>query len=228
LPRIIRKKIRRLAGFSNRFAPFNVGVKEMRLALVVITALLQLQDAGVQVPAKVLEDYAGTYQTGPLWLVFTVEDGHLTSQFPGSPKFPLPARSETRFIIPGANADIEFVRDGKGAVTHLLLHQNGTHQIIKRVPERKQIAVPQQVLQTYAGRYDLPRPGFGFLITVDGSGQLIAESIGQFKYPMFAESETSFFFKNVNAQIEFRKNAEGRVTALVLHRDSVEETADRK
>src|SRR5262249_54974522 len=133
-------------------------------------------------------------------------------------KFPLPARSETRFIIPGANADIEFVRDGKGAVTLLLLHQNGTHQIIKRVPQRKQIAVPQQVLQTYAGRYDLPRSGFGFVITIDGGGQLIAESIGQFKYPLFAESDTSFFFKDVNAQIEFRKSADGRVTRLVLHR----------
>jgi hypothetical protein len=199
----------------------------MRLALVVLAALLRLQGAGVQVPAKVLEAYAGTYQTGPLWLVFTVEDGHLTGQLPGSPRFPLPARSETRFGLPGANADIEFVRDGKGAITHLLLHQNGTHQIIKRVPERKQIAVPQQVLQTYAGRYDLPRAGFGFVITVDGGGQLMVESIGQFKYPVFAESETSFFFKDVNAQIEFRKNAGGRVTSLVLHRDSVEETAER-
>jgi hypothetical protein len=228
LPRIIRKNIRGLAGFSNPFAPFNVGVKQMRLALVVIAALLRLQGAGVQVPAKVLEDYAGTYQTGPLWLVFTIEEGHLTGRLGGSPKFPLPARTETRFVVPGANADIEFVRDGKGAVMHLLLHQNGTHQIIKRVPERKQIAVPQQVLQTYAGRYDLPRSGFGFVISVDGGGQLIAESIGQFKYPLFAESETSFFFKDVNAQINFRKNAEGRVTSLVLHRDSVEETAERK
>src|SRR5262249_41756721 len=199
----------------------------MRLALVVMAALLRLQGAGVQVPAKVLEDYAGTYQTGPLWLVFTVEDGHLTSQLPGSPKFPLPARSETRFVVPGAGAEIEFAPNGKGFVTHLLLHQNGTHQIIKRVSERKRIAVPQQVLQTYAGRYDLPRSGFGFVITVDGGGQLIAESIGQFKYPLFAESETSFFFKDVNAQIEFRKNATGRVTSLVLHRDSVEETAER-
>jgi hypothetical protein len=209
-----------------------MGVKQMHLALVLIAALLRVQGPGlqsptVQVPAKVLEDYSGSYQTGPVWLVFTVEDSHLTVQLSGSPKFSLPARSETRFVLPGANADVEFVRDGKGSVTHLLLHQNGTHQVIKRVPVRKQIAVPQQVLQTYAGRYALPRAGFGFVITVDG-GQLIAESIGQFKYPLFAESETSFFFKDVNAQIEFRKNAEGHVTSLVLHRDSVEETAERK
>src|SRR5690242_2783989 len=198
----------------------------MHLVLVVIAALLRLQGPGVQgpgvqVPAKVLEDYAGSYQTGPVWLVFTVEDSHLMAQFSGSPKFSVPARTETRFVIPGANADVEFVRNGKGSVTHVLLHQNGTHQVIKRVPVRKQIEVPRQVLQTYAGRYDLPRPGFGFVITVDGGGQLIAESLGQFKYPLFAESETSFFFKDVNAQIEFRKNAEGRVTSLVLHRDSV-------
>ena len=51
----------------------------------------------------------------------------------------------------------------------------------------------------------------------------MAESVGQFKYPLFAESETSFFFKDLDAQIEFAKDANGGITHLVLHRGSVQE-----
>ena len=54
------------------------------------------------------------------------------------------------------------------------------------------------------------------------------ESIGQFKYPLFAESETHFFFKDVEAEIEFPANAKGEFAQLVLHRGSVHETATRK
>jgi len=37
--------------------------------------------------------------------------------------------------------------------------------------------------------------------------------------PMFAESETMFFLKLVDAQIEFVKNEKGEVTNLVLHQN---------
>ncbi len=43
------------------------------------------------------------------------------------------------------------------------------------------------------------------------------QATGQPKRPIFAESETMFFLKAVDAQIEFFKNAKGEVTHLVLH-----------
>jgi len=201
---------------------------QLRLAFVVVAALLRLQESSVAVPAKVLEDYAGTYKLGQLSLVVTVEDNRLMFEAPGIPKFSMPARSETKFFVPGASAEIEFVRGDDGVVTHLLLVQNGRPQRAQRVKEPKQIAVPQNTLQEYAGRYALPRSGFEFVITVEGGGRLMAESVGQFKYPLFAETETHFFFRHVAAEIEFRKDAEGRVTSLILHRGSIEEKAERK
>jgi len=201
---------------------------QLRLAFVVVAALLRLQEASVAVPSKVLEEYAGTYKIGQLSLVITVEDGRLMGEAPGVQKFPMPARSETRFYVAPASLEIEFVRGDDGAVTHALLHQNGRQQRAPRLKERKQIAVPEDILQEYAGRYALPRSGFEFVITVESGGRLMAESVGQFKYPVFAETETHFFFKHVTAEIEFRKDAEGRVASLTLRRGAIEETAARK
>jgi hypothetical protein len=230
------EKVSLLAGFSGDFAPFSLEEKsqprgiphmQLRLALVLV-ALLRLQDGGVEVPAKVLEEYAGTYGLSPTRALFvTVQEGHLFGQATGTSKFPMPARSQTKFAVPPVSAEIEFLRDESGAVTKLLFRQGGRDQIVQRLYERKQVALPEQALQRYAGRYGLPRPGFEFVINV-GEGHLIAESIGQFRYPLFAESETNFFFKDIDAQIEFRKDAGGRVTSLILHRGSVTETAERK
>jgi hypothetical protein len=201
---------------------------QLGIAFVVVATLLGLQEGGVTVPAKVLEEYAGTYKLGQESLVITVEDGRLMGEAPGIPKFSMPARSQTKFFIPPASAEIEFVRGDDGVVTHFLLLQNGRQQRVQRLKERKQIALAENILQEYAGRYALPRSGFEFVITVEGESRLMAESVGQFKYPLFAETETHFFFKHVGAEIEFRKDAEGRVTSLILHRGSVEERAERK
>jgi hypothetical protein len=200
---------------------------QLRLAFMIVAALLGLQEDGVVVPTKVLDDYAGTYKIGQQSLVITVENGRLMGEAPGAGKFSIPARSETRFFIPPASADIEFVRGDDGVVTHLLLIQNGRQQRVQRLKERKQITVPQNVLQGYAGRYALARSGFEFIVTVEG-GRLMAESVGQFKYPLFAETETHFFFKHVAAEIDFLKDAEGRVTSLTFRRGSLEEKAERK
>jgi serine-type D-Ala-D-Ala carboxypeptidase/endopeptidase len=201
---------------------------QLRFAFVVVAALLRLQESSVAVPAKVLEEYAGTYKLGQLMLVVTVEGDRLMAEAQGIPKFAMPARSQTKFFVPPASAEIEFVRGDDGAVTHLFLLQNGRQQRAQRLKEPKQIAVAENILQEYAGRYALPRSGFEFVITAEGGGRLMAESVGQFKYPLFADTETHFFFRHVAAEIEFRKDAQGRVTSLVLHRGAIEEIAERK
>ena len=53
-------------------------------------------------------------------------------------------------------------------------------------------------------------------MTVQG-GQLMTQATGQPKFPMFAESETNFFLKVVEAEVEFFKDEKGEVTHLVLH-----------
>jgi Domain of unknown function (DUF3471) len=61
----------------------------------------------------------------PFSIVMTVEDGQLMTQATRQPKFPLFAESDTKFFLKVVDAQVEFFRDEKGAVTHLVLHQGG-------------------------------------------------------------------------------------------------------
>jgi hypothetical protein len=81
--------------------------------------------------------------------------------------------------------------------------------------ERKEVAVSPAILAKYVGVYELV-PGFAITMTVEG-GQLMTQATGQPKFPMFAESETNFFLKVVEAEVEFFKDEKGEVTYLVLH-----------
>jgi CubicO group peptidase (beta-lactamase class C family) len=92
--------------------------------------------------------------------------------------------------------------------------------------ERKELTVPPATLAQYAGVYALT-PTVNMTITLEGS-QLFAVLTGQPKVPMFPESESSFFLKIVDAQIEFVKDAAGNVSHLVLHQAGRDAKATRK
>ncbi len=81
--------------------------------------------------------------------------------------------------------------------------------------ERKEITVSPAILEKYVGTYQLT-PTFDIAVTLE-NGQLITQATGQGKLPMFAESETKFFLKVVDAEVEFFKNDKGEVTYLILH-----------
>ncbi len=92
--------------------------------------------------------------------------------------------------------------------------------------ERKEVAVSPAILQTYVGTYELA-PGFDIVMTVEG-GQLMTQATGQPKFPVFAESETKFFLKLVDAQLEFVKNDKGEVTHVILHQGGRDAKAPKK
>ena len=92
--------------------------------------------------------------------------------------------------------------------------------------ERTEIALPQEVLQRYAGSYAF-RPGVEMVVTVE-EGRLMTQLGPQQKVPVFAESATVFFAKVVDAQIEFTTDATGRVTALILRQGPANIEAPRK
>jgi D-alanyl-D-alanine-carboxypeptidase/D-alanyl-D-alanine-endopeptidase len=81
---------------------------------------------------------------------------------------------------------------------------------------RKEISVAPAVLDAYVGEYQLT-PTFAITVTRDG-GSLFVQATGQGKLPIYAESETEFFMKVVDAQISFVKE-NGQVTSLVLHQN---------
>ncbi len=183
----------------------------------------------VSVASAVLAGYVGTYELGPnINMMITVENGQLISQVSGQRKVPLFAESDTKFFPKVVDAEIEFGKDDKGP--YLILHQGGRDTKAPRtsetVAERKAITVPRTVLAQYPGTYEL-RPGFDLVITLEGD-QLFSQATGQGKFPLFAESETRFFLKVVDAQVEFFKDDKGAVSHLVLHQGVAEIKAPRK
>jgi hypothetical protein len=86
--------------------------------------------------------------------------------------------------------------------------------------ERKEITLPPEALQKYVGSYELtyPNRSVPFVITLE-NGKLLAQLGQQRKLPIFPESETLFFYKAADAQLEFIKNGKGEITGLVLHQN---------
>ena len=185
----------------------------------------------ISVAPKILEQFVGTYQLAPkVNMMITIESGQLISQVSGQGKVPLFATSETKFFPKVVDAEIEFGKDDKGAVTHLVLHQGGRDTKASRtsdkVVEHKEIAVSSTILAQYPGTYEL-RPGFDLVITLEGN-QLVSQATGQTKIPLYAESETKFFPKVMDAEIEFLKDNKGTVTHLMLRQGAMETKAPRK
>jgi CubicO group peptidase (beta-lactamase class C family) len=203
----------------------------VKLAAVALGAQVTLpsERKEITVAPKILEQYVGTYEMAPkINMMVTLDKGQLTTQMSGQGKIPLFAISETRFFTKLVDAEVEFGKDDKDP--YLVLHQNGRDMKAPRtsatVLERKEIAVSPKILAQYTGTYEL-RPGFDLVITLEGD-QLMSQATGQGKLPIFAESETKFFYKAVDAQIEFSKDDKGAVSSLNFHQGAFETKAPRK
>jgi hypothetical protein len=183
----------------------------------------------ITVPANILSKYIGTYQMAPgVNMMIRLVGDQLTVQLSGQGQIPLFPESETMFFPKVVDAEVEFGTDDKGA--YLILHQNGSDQKAPRtsdtVAEKKEIAVSSKILSQYVGTYEL-QPGFDMVVTLEGD-QLVTQATGQGKLPIFAESETKFFPKAIDAEIDFLRDEKGAVMYLVLHQGPVEIKARRK
>lgn len=81
----------------------------------------------------------------------------------------------------------------------------------------RDVPVKPEILAEYAGTYGL-FGGFKLTVTVE-RGRLMVQATGQEKLPVFAKSETEFFYKVVDARITFERDKDGKVTRLVLHQN---------
>jgi CubicO group peptidase (beta-lactamase class C family) len=88
--------------------------------------------------------------------------------------------------------------------------------------ERTEIALPAATLSKYVGAYELS-PAAIMTITLEGD-RLMAQLTGQGKNQIFAQSETLFFLKVIDAQLEFAPDA----SSLVLHQNGRDQKASRR
>jgi CubicO group peptidase (beta-lactamase class C family) len=132
--------------------------------------------------------------------------------------------------IEGFNTQLSFYPDDKLVVV-VLANLNGPFaaqiaanlasvahgEKVVLTSERKEITVSPKVLAQYVGTYELT-PNFSITVTLEND-HLMTQATNQQKLPLFAESETLFFLKVVDAQVEFVKDGKGQVASLVLHQN---------
>jgi CubicO group peptidase (beta-lactamase class C family) len=141
--------------------------------------------------------------------------------------------------IEGFNTELDYYPDDKLTVV-VLANLNGqapgeiatklaaaAHgEQVTFTSERKEVSVPEAVLRKYVGTYQI-QPGVDVTMTLDG-GQFMTQLTGQPKFPVYAESETKFFLKVVDAEIEFFPNNKGEATQLVIHQGGQDVKAIKK
>jgi hypothetical protein len=93
--------------------------------------------------------------------------------------------------------------------------------------QRTVIDVPAATLQSYAGVYALDTaPDFKITATFENGG-LFVQATGQGKLPVFPESETTVFYKVVDAQITFSPAIDGKPAFLTLHQGGANQKASK-
>ena len=100
----------------------------------------------------------------------------------------------------------------------------GRHILESRYPvstvrEHKEVPVDAAVLERYVGEYEMT-PAFKITVTREGA-RLFVQATGQPRLEIFAESETEFFLKAVDARITFLKDG------LMLHQNGVDQKATK-
>jgi CubicO group peptidase (beta-lactamase class C family) len=184
--------------------------------------LAEPERKAVGLAAKDLDPLTGVYVGERKQEFYISRDGNkLFAQRQGGVKSELLAASAAEFFTGDNPARILAVKDAAGNVTKLRIESRiGPAQVYIKTarpipPPRKEAAVDPKVFDRLTGDYELAPD---FLITILRRGdKLISQATGQPEIELFPESETKFFLKVVDAQVDFVIDAAGRVTGLVLH-----------
>ena len=187
----------------------------------------------VTLPEKDIEALVGVYENADGQARYITREGNkVFSQRAGGAKHEILAASPDEFFFADTPTRVRIVKNAEGTITALRLQARiGPAEILTKTAkpfpaEKKEIAVDPKILDLFVGEYELA-PGFTIVIRNEG-GRLVSEATGQPIVELFAESETTFFLKDVDAQVEFIRDAEGRVTSLVLSQGGQKMNAPKK
>ena len=163
--------------------------------------------------------FAGIYDFDGVKRTVRFEKGTLSAQREGGPELALVPVAKDEFVAEKAFARLTFRTAPSGAVESVVFLSRGQPaQTGKRVaeapPARNEVTLVPEKLDRLLGVYEL-EPGFRFTITREGT-HLFMQATGQGPAEAFAASETKFFFKVVDATIEFTIGGDGRASTLTL------------
>jgi D-alanyl-D-alanine-carboxypeptidase/D-alanyl-D-alanine-endopeptidase len=190
-----------------------------------------------------LDSYVGMYEAKAAGLTFAITHvgESLKVQLTGQPAIRMYSSAKDAFYLREVDAQVSFVRAADGSVDGLVLHQGGQDVTAARTsavattptsaptlapsaaPSVAAISLDAAALEAYVGTYVSPQ-GLSFVVTRSGT-QLMVQLTGQPSAAVYPTTKDSFAYRVVNAQIDFQRDASGKVATLVLHQNGNDITA---
>ncbi|MBU0494397.1 MAG: serine hydrolase [Chloroflexi bacterium] len=196
-----------------RFAAANLGLYQTDL----YPALKRAQQARADT------DQPGG-QIGLGWQIGTIGDIQIVGHDGGTGGY----RSSCN-LAPSRNAGVVVLSNSNYGIGGVSIGYIGVHVLAPQVAlprVRKPIPVAPSVLAAYVGTYEQPDLELVLDVTVE-NGTLMIQARDKTRYPIYPESETEFFYKDMDVQITFQKDDQGSVVALVMHAGGQDYTAKK-
>lgn len=177
----------------------------------------------IELDAEILKKYTGIYEHIEGYNIVILEsEGQLYAQLPGQVKAEIYPKSQTEFFYKVIDAKITFKTDDNGKIIGLVFEQGNTILETTRVgdaPQREIADINKEIYKKYVGEYEIENIG---IITVSVEDEkLYARLTGQVKLEILPMSETEFFYKDIQAEIEFVVANDGTVKGLVLKQEGL-------
>ena len=204
---------------STRIAAFAIG-KPYPEAV----AKIKLEDGYIKSLTGVYEFEGGTSR------IVTQDKEQLYSQRTGGSKFKIFPQDKANFVFEDGLTSLQFVVDKEGVVKELLFKNRidvtkGVKSD-KPIPAHIETELSPEVMKQYVGVYEI-QPTFSITITLV-DGHLMSQATRQSNFEIFAEAPTKFFYKVVDAQLEFIKNSEGKYDSIILYQGGQKIAGKRK
>ena len=121
--------------FDNSSSP-HLGKISKSLAAIALNQPVEMPGVrkAITLDSTILQQYVGEYQLTPDFSITISKQGNsLKAQATNQPQFDVFAEKKDFFFLKVVDAQLEFVRDGSGNITELVLHQNGLKQKAKKI-----------------------------------------------------------------------------------------------
>ncbi|MBE0654224.1 MAG: serine hydrolase, partial [Bacteroidales bacterium] len=198
---------------SNNESESPVEVSTRIAGLVAGVEFPDMEDV-IKVKPEKLQEYVGVYEFGDDYTrTISLSEGQLYSMRTGGSRFEIYPFERDKFFFRNSLSTLTFNRDEKGEIAGMTfinrLEISTGKKTDEVVTEKKEIGVSEEIMKRYTGVFEL-QPGFDLTFTLE-DGKLMSQATGQDKFQVFPLSETVFFPKVVDAEIEFFVEGDGTV-----------------
>lgn len=212
-----------IATLSNR-DDMGPGQINTRIAAIAIGKPYPDEQARIELDPEILRKYTGTYDfedDAVRYIIF--EEGQLYSLREGSRRIKIFPVTDHKFIYENILSSIEFLEKSDGTMEAVFEDRmSGTKgkRTSLEIPSTDEIELPPELLKEYTGEYEL-MPEFSIKFFLE-DGKFMTQATGQPSFQAYASSKTRFFLKVVDAEMEFLRNDNGVVYAVMLYQGGQE------